>query len=112
MLYKFKSKATSDLIMLGPDGQRLLRIIRQDDASKGILTAAQLPQAIQALESAIASEEVQLSDAPRAQKEADAIQASTSSRDLETISLKRRAQPLLDMLRKSLSAQADVVWGV
>jgi hypothetical protein len=113
MLYKFKSKATSDLIMLGPDGQRLLMIIRQDDASKGILTAAQLPQAIEALESAIASEEVNMADAHLAHKKAISSQEGTTpARDLETISLKRRAQPLLVMLRKSLSARADVVWGV
>jgi hypothetical protein len=112
MLYKFKSKATSDLIMLGPDGQRLLMIIRQDDASKGILTAAQLPQAIQALEAAIASEEVKMADARLAQNQVRANDENPSARSLETISLKRRAQPLLEMLRQSVSAQADVVWGV
>ena len=112
MLYKFKSKATSDLIMLGPDGPRLLMIIRQNDASKCILTAAQLPQAIQALEAAIASEEVKMADARLAQNQAHANDESPSARGLETISLKRRAQPLLEMLRQSVSAQADVVWGV
>jgi hypothetical protein len=112
MLFKFKSKATSDLIMLGPDAKRLLMIIRQDDASKGILTSAQLPQAIEALEAAMALEEVKMAQAQLAQKEVSASHESLPPRDLETISLKRRAQPLLDMLRQSVSAQADVVWGV
>jgi hypothetical protein len=30
----------------------------------------------------------------------------------ETVSLKRRAQPMLEMLRRSVAAKADVVWGV
>ena len=113
MLYKFKSKATSDLIMLEPDGKRLLSIIRNDDSSKGILTPEQLPQAIKALEAAIASEEVRVADALSAQKEAGATpEGKVSFRESETVSLKRRAQPMLEMLRSSLSAQVDVVWGV
>ena len=113
MLYKFKSQATSDLIMLEPDGKRLLTIIRNDDSSKGILTPAQLPQAIKALEAAIALEEVRIGDALSVQKEASSNpQARMSSREHETVSLRRRAQPMLEMLRRSLSAQTDVVWGV
>jgi hypothetical protein len=113
MLYKFKSKATSDLIMLEPDGKRLLTIIRNDDSSKGILTPEQLPQAIKSLEAAIASEEVRIADALSVQKESGATtQGKVSFREPEAVSLKRRAQPLLEMLRRSLSAKADVVWGV
>jgi cyclopropane-fatty-acyl-phospholipid synthase len=113
MLYKFKSKATSDLIMLEPDGKRLLTIIRNDDSSKGILTPAQLPQAIKALEAAIALEEVRIADALLAQKEARSNpDAQATFREPESVSLKRRAQPMLEMLRRSLSAQTDVVWGV
>ena len=113
VLYKFKSKATSDLIMLEPDGKRLLTIIRNDDSSKGILTPEQLPLAIKALEAAIASEEVRLADALLAQIDAGTLpQAKGSFREPEAVSLKRRAQPMLEMLRRSLSAKADVVWGV
>jgi cyclopropane-fatty-acyl-phospholipid synthase len=113
MLYKFKSKATSDLIMLEPDGKRILTLIRNDHSSKGILTPAQLPQAIKALEAAIALEEVRIADALLAQKEARSnSDAQTSFREPDTVSLKRRAQPMLEMLRRSLTAQTDVIWGV
>jgi hypothetical protein len=115
MLYKFKSKATSDLIMLGPDAQRLLRLMGSDAAAKGIFTVAQQPQAVAALEAAIAEDEARMADL-LAQKIADlGPQGETEVRKetrTEEVSLKRRAQPLLEMLRRSQAAQADVVWGV
>ena len=51
MLYKFKSKATGDLIMLQPNGERVLEIIGKHSAAepsvKGILLVEQMPQALQ-----------------------------------------------------------------
>ncbi len=111
MLYKFKSKATSDLIMLGPDAQRLLRLMGSDAAAKGIFTVAQQPQAVAALEAAIAEDEARMADL-LAQKIADSGPQGKTEARTEQISLKRRAQPLLEMLRRSHAAQADVVWGV
>jgi hypothetical protein len=118
MLFKFKSKAASDLIMLEPDAKRLLSIMRNDAPAKGIITAKQLPSAIEALEAAIAAEELRLAEALKAQLEARASKDGGTEGDgtlqapAEIVSLKRRAQPMLDMLRRSLSAQVDVVWGV
>ena len=122
MLFKFKSKAASDLIMLEPDAKRLLNIIRNEAPAKGIITADQLPLAIVALEAAIATDELRLAEALKAQQEASASKDGSGNGDrewggasqapAETVSLKRRAQPMLDMLRRSLSAQVDVVWGV
>jgi hypothetical protein len=110
MLYKFKSKATSDLIMLGPDAQRLLRLMGSDGAPKGIFTVEHQPQAIAALEASIAQDEARIADllAERISEGADDSGAATT----ETVSLKRRAQPMLEMLRRSVAAKADVVWGV
>ena len=59
MIYKFKSKAAGDLIMLEPQGRRLLDIIGKDAGPKGIITAAQLAAAIAALEAAVAQDEAQ-----------------------------------------------------
>ena len=47
MLYKFKSKVTGDLIMLEPNGRRVLEIIgKNPDDAHGIVTAEQIPAAI------------------------------------------------------------------
>ena len=53
MLFKFKSQATSDLIMLEANGRRVLEIIGKDAGPKGIILPEQMPAAIAALEAAI-----------------------------------------------------------
>jgi hypothetical protein len=110
MLYKFKSKATSDLIMLGPDAQRLLKLMGPDAGPKGIFTVEQQSEAIAALEEAIAQDEARMAEM-LAKRVAEGVDDEPAA-PKETVSLKRRAQPLLEMLRRSLTAKADVVWGV
>lgn len=46
MLYKFKSKAAGDLIMLEPNGRRVLEIIGKDAGPKGIILPEEMPGAI------------------------------------------------------------------
>ena len=50
MLYKFKSKAAGDLIMLEQHGSLVLRIIGKEPAAQGILRCADLPQALRSEE--------------------------------------------------------------
>ena len=59
MLYKFKSKAAGDQIMLEPNGRRVLQAIGKDAGPKGIIQPPEMAPAIAALESAIAEEEAQ-----------------------------------------------------
>lgn len=110
MLYKFKSKATSDLIMLGPDAQRLLKLMGSEAGPKGIFTVEQQPEAIAALEAAIAQDEARMAEM-LVKRVAEGVDVEPAA-PKETVSLKRRALPLLEMLRRSLTAKVDVVWGV
>ena len=48
MLYKFKSRATADLIMLDAQGQRMLRIMGKEVAPQGMYLAAHLTDVIEA----------------------------------------------------------------
>lgn len=107
MLYKFKSKAAGDLIMLEPNGRRVLEIIGKDAGPKGIIEASQMPGAISALEAAIAKEEA---DQKALVEEAKA-KGEVPPR-FDAVSLRQRAVPFLDMLRRCEQAGADVVWGV
>ena len=111
MLYKFKSKSTGDVIMLQPNGRRVLEIIGKDltsaSADKGILLPEQMPAAIAALEAAIAQEEAQ-----RAAIMAEALAQHQPPPQLEAITLRQRALPFIDMLRRSGKAGHEVVWGV
>ena len=47
MLYKFKSKAAGDLIMLEPNGRRVLEIIGKDAGPKGIILPEEMPRLVQ-----------------------------------------------------------------
>ena len=103
-MYRFKSKADGDLIMMAPVGDQILRIVGREPAPQGIIEAAALPQAIQALEQAIAAAELARVDARRV----DDDDAGGATR----VGLQQRAWPMLEMMRRSLAERADIVWGV
>jgi len=105
MIYRFKSKADGDLIMLGPVGDSVLRIIGRQPSAKGIIEAAALPAAMAAIEAAVAAEE-----AARREAGADAPGDGVGSGD--KVSLRQRAWPMLEMMRRSHAENADIVWGV
>jgi hypothetical protein len=105
MIYKFKSKATGDLIMLEGTGQYILGLLHKG-GPKGIITVAEQPGAITAVEAAIAEEE-------RLRKEAEA-QAAKEGHKLPPpgITLRTRAWPFVEMLKAAHKEGADVTWGV
>ena len=105
-MYRFKSKADGDLIMMGPVGDQILRILGREPAPRGIIEVAALPQAIAALEEAIAAAELARADAPSADRDDD------ESGGANAIGLQQRAWPMLEMMRRSLAEHADIVWGV
>ena len=107
MLFKFKSKATGDLIMLEPNGRRVLEIIGKDAQPKGIILPEQMPAAVGALEAAIAKEEAD----QKAMIEEAKSKGETPPR-FDAISLRQRAVPFLDMLRRCEKAGQEIVWGV
>ena len=98
MLYKFKSKAAGDVIMLGPNGDQLLRIVGKEPATQGIVEVADLGAAIAALEAAVAADEVALQGPEAAPR--------------ERISLRQRAWPLVEMMKRAQRARQPIVWGV
>lgn len=112
MLYKFKSRATADLILLEPHGKRMLQVIGKEPGPSGIVTVAQIPAAVAALEAAVLDEERRLAEAGQTKDadEADAVGADGRERD--TVTLRQRAAPFIDMLRRSAAEGHDVVWGV
>ena len=109
-MYKFKSKVTGDLIMLEPNGRQILRIIGKDDTdslAKGILLPADIPAALVALEAAIRDDEArQQHGAP------DSTTQSEEPAHAERISLRQRAAPFIEMLKRCRKEDHEVVWGV
>lgn len=103
MLYKFKSKATGDLIMLEQHGSHLLRIIGKEPAAKGILLCADMPQALRDIQAAI--------DEMEALARERETSGETDDR-ADAVTLRQRAVPFMDMLRRCIDNDCDVVWGV
>ena len=111
MLYKFKSKATADLIMLEANGKQILRIIGKEPAPKGIVEVAEMPKAIEALRRAVQQEEDALAQI-KAQKAQDVDEAKSAATDRDQpVSLKQRATPFIDMLQRAHKAGKDLIWG-
>lgn len=101
MIYKFRSKAAGDVIMLGPNGDQMLRLIGRDPAAKGIIEPPAMPAAVAALEAAIAADE-----AARAGAKAD------DDKPADAVALRPRMWPMIEMLKRAHRADEPVVWGV
>ncbi len=109
MIYEFKSRATGTVVMMQPVAERLLEIIGKAPAPTGIVTVAQLPEAIRRLEAAVAAERAQPAPAEEP-READAEPDEAAA--ARSISLGRRAWPLIEMMKAAAAAGRDVTWGV
>jgi len=111
MLYKFKSKSTGDVIMLEPNGRRVLEIIGKDTKSgaskQGIVLSADMPAALAALEAAVAHEEAERKTAIE-----QALAEHQPAPRFEAVSLRQRALPFMDMLRRCTKDGHAIVWGV
>jgi regulator of protease activity HflC (stomatin/prohibitin superfamily) len=107
MIYKFKSKAAGDLIMLEPNGRRVLDIIGKDPGPKGIILPEEMPKAIQDLEAAIVREEAEQKAAIEEAKAKGEVPPR-----FDAVSLRQRAVPFLDMLRRCSKEGKEIVWGV
>ncbi len=108
MLYKFKSQATADVVMLEANARQLLEICSKAAGPQGIFTVEQIPAAISALEAAVHRETEQ----HRHNHDALAVENHDEVAEREHVGLHQRAAPLLDMLKRSLAESRDVVWGV
>ena len=107
MIYKFKSKAAGDVIMMGPSGDDVLRVIGKAPGATGIIEVAAMPAAIAAIEQAVAADE-----AARAQAAKEAAAEGTKLGPRDGVTLRQRAWPLVEMMKRSIAEKADVVWGV
>jgi len=103
MLYKFKSKAAGDLVLLEPQGKQFLQLIGKTVQAKGIIEPSDMPAAIAAI----------------AQQEADQDAAREKARQqgaappvFDSISLRQRCKPIIDMLNRCQREQQPIVWGV
>ncbi len=100
MIYRFRSKAAGDVIMLGPHGDQMLALLGRTPAAKGIFEAADLPGLAARLEAAASAAAAGAAEEP----EDDAGRAP--------VGLQQRLWPIIDMMKRSAAAQEPIVWGV
>ena len=98
MIYKFKSKATGDLIMTQPVGERVLALIGKPATPQGIIEVDQLAGAMSALESAVAAE------SPAPAGDDDTPKADRGS-------LRQRVWPMVEMMKRALAEKQPITWG-
>jgi hypothetical protein len=106
MIYKFKSKAGGDILMLGPNGDALLRAIGRDPAAKGIIEPPAMAAAIAAIEQAVAVDE-----AARREAESEAAAQGRTLPPRDGVSMRQRMWPMVDLLKRSAAEEVPVVWG-
>lgn len=111
MLYRFRSRISGEVIMLQPNGQRILGIIGKFSTSEpshqGILLPEQMPQALAALDAAIALEEE-----ARAAAVEQARADNTTAPRFDVVSMRQRALPFMEMIRECMKANEAITWGV
>ena len=107
MLYKFRSKAGGDVIMMGPSGDEVLRLMGREPSAQGIITKTDMAAAIAALEQAVSNDEAAFA---RAGEEAKAAGEAPPKRN--GIQLRQRAWPLVELMRHAQRENEDIVWGV
>ncbi len=107
MIYRFKCKATGDLLMAGPVGDRMLSILGKPVADQGILQPGDMLSDIRDLESAVADDESR-SPGVRGIRASD----DEAGADADEVTLRQHAWPLLEMLKRAQAANEVIVWGV
>lgn len=109
MLYTFKSRAASDLILLEADGRHLLTLIGKDpDIDKGVITAAQIPAAVAALKAAVVKEEARVKPKSASHDEDEANEEGEEA--AEVVALRQRVVPFVEWLERSEADGHDVMW--
>ncbi len=105
MIYQFRSKAGSDVIMLADLTQRIFDILGRPLEPRGILTKEQLPILITALETAI------LQDLEERSKANNPANEKTEKPKLAD-RLGQRAYPFLELMKQAKAKNEPVMWGV
>ncbi len=108
MLYRFKSKNLADVVMLEPNGRRVLEVIGKDPGPQGIILPEQMPDAIVALRAAVEQEEREFAEAKAAFNAGESSEPPHG----DGVSLRQRTKPFIDMLSFCHQQGDSVVWGV
>lgn len=112
MLVKLRSAATGDLLLTGDLAKALSTVLDKRFDVPGILETQSMPLALEALKAL--PDESPTSPASAGGPDDGALReepAAVSFQD-ETVSLRKRAWPLIKMIEEALAEGKPIVWGV
>jgi hypothetical protein len=109
-LVVFRSRAAGEIFMFAETARRIFDIIGRQEAPRGVITAEQVPEALQKLVDAVEEEKAQLKAAQQDEDLAD--KQGEGSAQQRPITLGQRAFPLIEMLRAAQKKKVEVTWGI
>lgn len=109
-LVVFRSKAAGEIFMFEETARRIFEILGRAEAPRGVITAEQVPEALQKLVDAVEEEKAHL----KAAREDAELQDKQGDGTVQPqpITLGQRAFPLVEMLREAQKKMVDVTWGI
>lgn len=108
MAYTFKSRSAAGVTLLQANGDELLRLLGKAPSTRGAIPPEDLPAAIAAIEAAIAPQPA----APGQPGAAPPADAAAGEDEPVVVTLRQRALPFLELLRRAQAANEPVTWGV
>ena len=109
-LVVFRSKAAGEIFMFAESARRIFEIIGRQESPRGVITAEQVPEALQKLVAAVEEEKAQLKTAGEEAELQD--KEGDGTVQPRPITLGQRAFPLVEMLREAQKKKVDVTWGI
>lgn len=108
-MIRFRSPATGDVQMLEAHARHLLQVIGKSDSERGVITPAEMAEAINRLQAASRQDlhDHEQSNQTRAEDDEDEV-----SVEPDRVGLAQRSFPLVQMLKRAQAAGEPVLWGV
>ncbi len=113
MLITFRSDVAGDVLMMAEQARVVLQAAGREYQAipeMGVFTVEQLDDAIRRLETAINDDPDSAPDHQFDDKDKEETEDEIVHPLKENVSLRRRAYPLLDMMRQAKAASKEVVW--
>ena len=108
MLIPFSSKASGDFYMMDVHVQALFALMEKPYVKQGIFQANEIPAYLMKLQSALSEAD----NAKKVTENEEILVSNEEDRELQqTVGLKQRAWPLIEMFNCAEKKNVDVIWG-
>jgi hypothetical protein len=113
MIFRFKSRATADLLMHGEVAQKILSLLGKDPGHPGVILHTEMARVREVLLAAAQAEkEKPAGPVDEAAAGEDGDENENPGQKGPSVSLAQRLVPFLDTLERCRQARVDLVWGV